>query len=217
MKVSNPGILDGEVTTAKMANSVFQTQRFTADGTFTPDRAGIFCVIAQGGGGGGGAGGGGTAAGLDGWGGGGGNSGRLVATFVTLADTTPISVTIGGGGTGGTGASAAAGGAGTSGSNTTFGALVTAFGGAFGFSGPAGTINLGVGQAGYPGIGLEGGKGGTYITAADTNGAAGAAGAANTGGGGGGGGGGNSTTANTTGGAGGNGGSGWLIVFAIDK
>lgn len=191
-------------------------QSFSSSGTWTaPPSFSIALVICIGSGGGGQAGG---VTGV-GNGGAGGGGGARVAAFLRSADVGGSqTVTVGTGGTGGSTATTGIGGVGNPGSATTFGSLVTAYGGAGGSQSGGGGGGLG-GAGGTPTAGaLGGGAGGNSGGAAgapptmpDAGGgggsqasaSAGFAGAASAYGGGGGGGGGsnNSSFAGAAGGA----------------
>lgn len=114
------------------AGGSVDVQVFTTSGTWTAPGGTITAIYVEawgaGGGGAGGTGGGGSQKGAAGGGGGGYKSRYFVAGDVT----SPVTVTIGASGAGGAGGSGAAG---SSGGNTTFGSLLTAYGG---FGGPAG-------------------------------------------------------------------------------
>lgn len=117
------------------------SRTFTSSGTFTrPPGYHDFDVYGWGAGGGGG-GGQGLAAGnirLGGAGGGGGAKVYKRLAYASVSSST--TVTIGAAGTGGNGGSAGNGSNGTAGGNTTFGTLLTAFGGGYGIGGQASDI-----------------------------------------------------------------------------
>ena len=169
----------------KTATSNYTVKVFTTSGTFTPSFTGTIEVLVVAGGGGGG---------MD-MGGGGGGGGVISNTSFSVTAGTPITVTIGAGGTGApaAGTDGQPGGhqytiSATNGSNSIFGAL-TAIGGGFGASsyygytpnsGYGGTGGSGGGCSGYthggeryvdnnntPGQGYPGGNSGNPTTGAD--------------------------------------------------
>ena len=127
------------------------TQNFTSSGTWTKPGSGSWVVVRVWGGGGGG-GRGGASNNQVGGGGGGGAMVEKIFKFSDLANTE--TVTIGAGGAGG----AAANTAGANGGTTTFGSLVTAYGGGGGGAGPYGQ---GGGGGGDASAGTQGGQVGT--------------------------------------------------------
>lgn len=121
---------------------------FLASGTFTKNAASKFIEIyTWGGGGGGGSGSGNNSA--AGGGGGGGAGGFVYSKCISSVLTSPVTVTIGAGGTGGAGGIlGSSGNNGTPGGNTTFGSNLTANGGGAGL-GAIGTA-FGVAGLGQP-------------------------------------------------------------------
>ena len=206
------------LTFANLAAGSGGAQLFTANGNHIAPRTGNYLVIAQGGGGGGG-GAPGTGAASGHWGppGMGGAAGQLKVAIVALNANDNTGVTIGAGQAGGAGGVGAANGAdGTAGTNTVFGGLLTALGGAGGLRGVFTGVSFAVSINPCPG-GLGGGEGGGLGGTAGTgvSGGNGANGAAGCGAGGGGGGGCTSAAGALNGGAGGNGSNGYLIVIPI--
>lgn len=107
-------------------NSVIE-QVFTSNGTYTASAGLLYCIVECVGGGGGGGGGSGNAN-ASSAGAGGGSGGYCRKAFSSSAVGSSQTISIGSAGTGG----ANTGGNGTAGGNTTFGALLTANGGAGG-------------------------------------------------------------------------------------
>lgn len=143
---------------------------YTSSGTFTKP-PGYNWLDVEGFGAGGGGGSGGKAAGggnAYGGGGGGGGARRLATISAALVGATET-VTIGAGGTGGAAQATdtTAGNAGTTGGNTTFGTLLTAYGGGPGPGGSAvGAATIGGGGGGALSVGLVSGVGGDPIDGA---------------------------------------------------
>lgn len=215
-------------------------QSFTAAGANTwTAPAGISFVSVTIGGAGGGGGGGARAATSTAIGGGGGGGGGHVATIILKAADagTAQTVTLGAGGTGGAGSTVngSAGVAGNPGGNTTFGALLTAFGGGGGGTRTGGGSGAGGGgpwtvggsptssaTGGAGDFGSGGASGGTGATATPVGGGGGgggnSSGVGGVGGdsasGAGGGGGGGGTNASNAGFAGGNGGRSNSVLTA---
>jgi hypothetical protein len=124
---------------------------FTSSGTYIPTAGMLYCEVEIVGGGG--AGGGASATGVGQWsaGGGGGAGEHAVGMFSSATIAASQAITIGSGGVG------SAGGTGGTGGNTSFGALMSANGGAGGVLGPA-SVGASVGGA----LGGTGGTGGNY-------------------------------------------------------
>jgi hypothetical protein len=136
---------------------------FTANGTWTkPTNAKFVEVLVIGAGGGGGGGGVHTADSAQG-GGGGGGGGISIAKFPASLLTATVAITLGVGGNGGNGAvatSSTAGSNGSAGTGSSFGAYLTANGGAAGNGGQNGGGVGGAGGAGLTYTGTSGGAGG---------------------------------------------------------
>ncbi|MBI2039453.1 hypothetical protein HYT18_00035, partial [Candidatus Microgenomates bacterium] len=161
-------------------------ERFTANGTYTKPSGAVTVYVVAIGAGGGGGGGEGAAASTARTGGSGGGGGAIASKiFDAAAVGATETVTIGGAGTAGSGGSSANGGDGITGGDTTFGSLLTAYGGggggggkgsARGGGGGGGTGSAGASgadastaQGGQPGDGLvaAGGTGGDATSSND--------------------------------------------------
>ncbi len=207
------GLMNATLTAAAIeAQVAADLTVFTASGTWTkptgyPDDTKVVVELW-------GAGGGGARSGTGRISGGGGGGGYTVSQFALADLPSSVSVTIGAGGTGRTGSS----GAGTDGGNSTFGSLLTAYGGAGGLDVSSGNGGGGGGGELTKGTGANGGSigGGSSASPAkmpfggggggNANGSGGAA--IYGGGGGGGGGNGNPGGVSLFGGGGGVGGDG---------
>ena len=144
-------------------------QLFTANGTWTKPTGAKTVVVECIGGGGSGGGGGGIATGnfaLGGSGGGGGALSRKIFNATDLAAS--VSITVGAATTGGAGGSSTNGSNGTAGNTSSFGTLLSAFGGGRGLGGTA--VSGDQTNTAGGGGGGTGGAGGTGATTSSTGG-----------------------------------------------
>lgn len=130
-------------------------QVFLTSGTFTPPAGVTAVAVYMSGGGGGGGGGGVQSINFAGGSGGGGGGGHVISTSVSVTPLTPISITIGAGGSSGAGGSISGGSGATGGTGGT-----TFFGSTFAGGGIGGAPGFNGGNGGNGGLGGSGGGGG---------------------------------------------------------
>ncbi len=211
MDLYSPSITPAQLTAALTITTI------TASETYTVPISGSYLITAYGGGGGGGAGAGVTdLVNVGGYGGYGGQAGFMNQYRTNLNAGDTYTVTIGTGGVGGAAVVSQTLSPGSDGVDTSFGAIVTGYGGKGGYGSSLNTADSAASLSGLPGQGIANGVGGQALVVSGS-GAAGAAATATYGGGGGGGGGalGDSTTA-YDGGAGGNGAPGRVTLLYLD-